>query len=89
VESGFVRPSDLITSIVIGAHLANHGDPWWHVLPFVFLALLLLALPALLVLALGQRAQRLLPKVRDWMDTNSWIVSEIVLVFFIIMVLSG
>ena len=33
-------PSDLICSIVIGTHLANHGDPWWHALPFVFLTLL-------------------------------------------------
>ena len=32
-------PSDLISSIVIGTHLANHGDPWWHALPFVFLTL--------------------------------------------------
>ena len=82
-----VFPSDLICSIVIGTHLANHSDPWWHALPFVFLTLFLLALPALLVLALGQRAQTMLPKVRDWMDTNSWIVSEIVLVFFIVIVL--
>ncbi|MET0957588.1 MAG: GAP family protein, partial [Solirubrobacterales bacterium] len=75
--------------IVIGTHLANHSDPWWHALPFVFLTLFLLGLPALLVLALGQRAETLLPKVRDWMNTNSWIVSEIVLVFFIFIVLGG
>ena len=80
-------PSDLLCSIVIGTHLANHGDPWWHALPFVFLTLFLLALPALMVLALGQRAQTFLPKIRDWMDTNSWIVSEVVLVFFIVIVL--
>jgi hypothetical protein len=82
-------PSDLITSIAVGAHLANHGEPWVHVLPFVGLALLLLALPALAVLALGQRAKTLLPKVRNWMDENSWIVSEVVLVFFIAIVLAG
>ena len=82
-------PSDLITLVVVGTHLANQGDPWWHVLPFIFLALLLLALPALTVLALGQRAESVLPKIRNWMNTNSWIVSEIVLVFFIVIVLRG
>ena len=82
-------PSDLISSVVVGTHLANHGDPWWHALPFVFLTVLLLALPALLVLALGRRAETSLPKVRDWMGANSWIVSEIVLVFFIVIVLAG
>ena len=82
-------PSDVVTSITVGAHLANHGDPWWHALPFVFLTLLLLALPALAVLVLGERAKKVLPKIRNWMDTNSWIVSEIVLAFFIAIVLSG
>ena len=82
-------PSDLITSIVIGTHLANHGDPWWHALPFVLFTVFLLALPALLVVALGKRAETLLPKVRDWMGANSWIVSEVVLVFFIVIVLGG
>ena len=42
-----------------------------------------LGLPALLVLLLGKRAHVFLPKVRDWMNTNSWIVNEIVIVFFI------
>jgi hypothetical protein len=58
-------------------------------LPFILLTLFFLALPALAVLALGQRAKAVLPKVRDWMDDNSWIVSEIVLVFFIAIVLLG
>jgi hypothetical protein len=84
-----VFPSDLITLVVVGTHLANEGHPWWHALPFIALALLLLALPALAVLALGERAENILPKIRNWMDTNSWIVSEIVLVFFIVIVVHG
>lgn len=82
-------PSDLVTSVTVGGHLGNDGDPWWYALPFIFLTVLLLALPALLVAALGQRAQRLLPKVRDWMNANSWIVSEVVIAFFVVIVLSG
>lgn len=82
-------PSDLITSISIGGFLSEHGDPYWHVLPFLFLTLLLLALPALAVGALGEKAHALLPKVRDWMNQNSWIVSEVVIVFFIVIVLTG
>jgi hypothetical protein len=82
-------PSDVLTSIAVGAHIANHGEGWLHVLPFIFLTVLFLALPALAVLTLGQRAEASLPKVRDWMDENSWIVSEIVLAFFIAIVLFG
>jgi hypothetical protein len=82
-------PSDLITSVSIGGFLSSHGDPYLHALPFIFLTLLLLALPALLVAGMGERAQVFLPKVRDWMNGNSWIVSEVVLVFFVAIVLSG
>jgi hypothetical protein len=82
-------PSDIVTSITVGGHLANNGDPWWYALPFILLSLLLLALPALLVAALGHRAQRVLPRVRDWMNSNSWIVSEVVIAFFVVIVLSG
>lgn len=81
-------PSDLVTSISVGGHLGSHDDPWWYALPFVFLALLFLALPALGVLLLGERAERLLPRARDWMNDNSWIVSEFVLALFIVIVLS-
>ena len=55
----------------------------------MLLALFLVALPALAVLVLGERAKTFMPKIRDWMNTNSWIVSEIVLVFFIVIILSG
>jgi len=78
-----VFPTDILTSWAVGTYLASHGDPWWHYLPFVGLTLLFLALPTILILVFGHRAQAFMPKVRDWMNTNSWIVSEIVIVFFI------
>ncbi len=82
-------PSDLATSVSVGMHLGNHGEAWWHTLPFVLLTLLLLAASALAVLPLGERARTLLPKIRDWMNNNSWIVSEVVLAFFIVIVLAS
>jgi hypothetical protein len=78
-----VFPTDILTSWAVGTYLASHGDAWWHYLPFVGLTLLFLALPTILILVFGHRAQAFMPKVRDWMNTNSWIVSEIVIVFFI------
>jgi hypothetical protein len=78
-----VFPTDILTSWAVGTYLASHGDPWWHYLPFVGLTLLFLALPTILILVFGHRAQAVMPKVRDWMNTNSWIVSEVVIVFFI------
>ena len=58
-------------------------------LPFVAFTLLFLALPLLNVLAFGKRGRDILPTVRDWMNANSWIVSEIVLVFFIVIVINS
>jgi len=78
-----VFPTDIVTSVTIGTKVAREGDPWWHVLGFVALTLLLLATPALLVVLMGHRAQAFLPKVRNWMNTNSWIVSELVIALFI------
>jgi threonine/homoserine/homoserine lactone efflux protein len=84
-----VFPTDILTSVAVGGSVARHHDPWWHVLPFVLLTLLFLALPALLLLILGRRAQTLLPKVRDWMNNNSWIVSEIVIGLFVVITASS
>jgi hypothetical protein len=66
----------------VGAFPAGQGDPWWQVLTFVGLTLLLLALPLLIVRAVGIRGRAFLPEARDWMN-NSWVVSEIVLLFFL------
>jgi hypothetical protein len=78
-----VFPTDILTSITVGATIAREGDPWWHALGFVAVTLLLLAIPSILVVLLGARAKVLLPKVRDWMNANSWIISELVILLFI------
>jgi len=78
-----IFPTDILTSVTVGGRLAREGEPWWHALGFVLLTLILLALPALLVLLLGRRAQTVLPKVRDWMNTHSWVVSELVIALFV------
>jgi threonine/homoserine/homoserine lactone efflux protein len=84
-----VMPTDVITMLTVGAYLARHGAPWWHSLPFLLLTLLLAGLPLLVLLLLGRRAQVLLPRLRDWMNTNSWVVSEVVIVFFLVLTISG
>jgi threonine/homoserine/homoserine lactone efflux protein len=84
-----VFPTDILTSIAVGGSVARHHDPWWHVLPFVLLTLLFLALPSLFVLLLGEKGKKLLPEVRDWMNANSWIVSECVIGLFVVITASS
>ena len=84
-----VFPTDILTSVAVGAYLAAHDDPWWHYLPFVALTLLFLALPSLLLLAFRERGQAFLPKARDWMNTNAWVVSELVITLFIALTINS
>jgi hypothetical protein len=82
-------PTDIITMFTVGGHLGRYGNPWWHTLLFVGLTLLLAGAPLLILLLLGKRADVLLPKMRDWMQANSWIVSEAVIVLFLVITISG
>ncbi|MFL5827985.1 MAG: GAP family protein [Thermoleophilaceae bacterium] len=86
-ELGFVLlgffPTDIASSVAVGSRLAGHNEPLWHGVGFYVLTLFLISIPALMVLLLGKRAEVALPKVRDWMDTNSWVVSELVLLLFV------
>jgi len=84
-----VFPSDILTSIAVGGSASAHHDSWWAVLAFVLTTLLLLALPSLLILILGHRAREFMPKVRDWMNNNSWVIGEIVLALFIALTISN
>ena len=84
-----IFPTDILTSVAVGTYLAAHGDEWIDALPFIGLTLLFLSLPALTVVALRERGQALLPKVRDWMNTHSWIVNEIVLTLFVVITINS
>ncbi len=84
-----VFPTDILTSVAVGSYLAGHGDPWWHAGSFVALTLFLLAIPCVAVIALGSRAKTTLPRVRDWMNDNSWVVSEAVVLFFVLLMVNN
>ncbi len=81
----FVFPTDLISWVSVGATNASRHNPYWFNLVFAVIVVLLAAIPLILLLLMGKRAQVLLPKVREWMNTHSWVVSEILVVFFVLM----
>jgi threonine/homoserine/homoserine lactone efflux protein len=84
-----VFPTDILTSVAVGSYLGNKDDPVWHAWIFVAFTLLLLALPALLLLVFRERGQAFLPKAREWMTTNSWVVNELVLLLFVAIVIGN
>jgi hypothetical protein len=82
-----IFPSDLVILITVGTNLAQHNVGMVAALPFIGATILIAALPVLSYLLFRHRAQRLMPKVRDWMNTNSWLVNIIVYVIFILLIL--
>lgn len=84
-----VFPTDIASSVTVGLHVARHGGTWWEILPFVALTLVLLGLPLIGIFVLGRRADVVLPKIRDWMNDNAWVVSEVVLVFFAVITVNS
>ncbi|HYA87180.1 MAG TPA: GAP family protein [Nitrospirota bacterium] len=84
-----LMPTDIVSTVTVGLHLARSESPYWHVVGFIAATLLLAGIPLILNLLLGRRAETLLPRVREWMNTDSWIVSEIVVAFFLMMAVRG
>jgi hypothetical protein len=82
-----VFPSDLVILVTVGINLAQQNASLVGAVPFVAATILIAALPVLSYLLFRRRAERAMPKVRDWMNTNSWLVNIIVYVVFILLIL--
>ena len=80
-------PSDFMILITVGVNLVQQNSSLLAALPFVAATILIAALPALSYLLFRRRAQQAMPKVRDWMNKNSWLVNIIVYVVFIVLIL--
>ena len=82
-----IFPSDFIVLLTVGLNLEHNGHSVVDALPFIGLTILLAALPFLAFLLFHRRAVTAMPKVRDWMNTNSWLVNIIVFCIFIALIL--
>ena len=82
-----VFPSDFIVLMTVGVNLAQNNASLLGALPFVAATILISALPVLSYLMFRRRAEVAMPKVRDWMNKNSWLVNIIVYVVFILLIL--
>ena len=84
-----LMPSDLIIMMTVGTNLAQNNAGLLAALPFIGATVLVAALPLLFFLLFHRRAQQFMPKVRDWMNSNSWLVNIIVCGVFIALILFG
>jgi hypothetical protein len=83
-----VFPSDAMVLLTVGINLEQTNSAIVDALPFIGLTLFIAALPLLVYLLFHRRAVETMPKVRDWMTANSWLVNIIVYVIFILLILA-
>ena len=83
-----VFPSDFVILVTVGINLAQNDASLLAAVPFMAATVFIAALPALSYLLFRHRAKRAMPKVRDWMNKNSWLVNIIVYVIFIVLILA-
>jgi hypothetical protein len=84
----FLMPSDIIIMLTVGTNLDQSNASFTEALPFIGATVLIAALPLLGYLIFHRRAVTAMPKVRDWMNANSWAVNIIVCVIFILLIAS-
>ncbi|HKG76010.1 MAG TPA: GAP family protein [Beijerinckiaceae bacterium] len=80
-------PSDLIVMTTVATNLEHGGDSLGAAVPFILLTALIAALPVLGYLIFQRRAVGAMPRLRDWMNGNSWLVNIIVCAIFIVLIL--
>jgi len=84
-----VMPTDILTMAAVGGYIARQNEPLWHGVGFLLATLLIAGIPLIVLLLLGHRAEAVLPRIRQWMTDNSWIVNEVVILFFIAIEIFG
>jgi len=81
-----LMPSDVLIMLTVGMNIEHSNGSYVDALPFVGLTALVAAVPLLGYLLFRRRAQTAMPKVRDWINDNSWLVNIIVCVVFILLI---
>ena len=83
-----LMPSDLVVMMTVGVHLERSGSSFAEALPFIGLTVLIAALPLLAFLLFHRRAEAAMPRVRDWMNTHSWLINIMACAVFIVLILA-
>ncbi|MFI0822584.1 GAP family protein [Streptomyces sp. NPDC021098] len=83
-----LMPSDIMVMLTVGASLEQHRAALVQALPFIGATVLIAALPLLVYLVFGTRARRAMPRLREWLNTHSWVVNVAACLLFIVLILA-
>lgn len=81
-----IFPSDAVVLLTVGANLEQNGNSVADALPFIGLTILIAATPFLAYMLLRRRAVDAMPKVREWMNSHSWLINIIACAIFIVLI---
>jgi hypothetical protein len=81
-----LMPSDIVVMLTVGAHLEHNDAGLAAALPFIAATVVIAALPLLALLFLRERADRAMPRVREWIGTHSWVVNIAAYMIFIVLI---
>ncbi|WP_103501844.1 MULTISPECIES: GAP family protein [Streptomyces] len=84
-----LMPSDLLVMLTVGVHLSQNDAGLTGALPFLGLTVLIAALPLLAREVFHRRARVAMPRIRDWMNSHSWLINIGVCLLFVVLILSG
>lgn len=82
-----LMPSDILIMLTVGAHLEQHDAGLGAALPFIGATVLIAALPMLAFLLFRGHAERVMPQVREWVNTHSWVVNIAACLIFVALIL--
>jgi uncharacterized membrane protein YtjA (UPF0391 family) len=83
-----LMPTDLMAMSAVATNLVSNGLSYIDAAPFLLLTWFIAALPLLSYLVFRKRAIVAMPKVRDWMNDNSYLVNIALCVLFIYLIAS-
>jgi hypothetical protein len=83
-----LMPSDVIIMLTTGLNLHRRSLGFVEAIPFIALTVAIAALPLIFYVLFRHRAMRAMPRVRDWMNDNSWLVNIIVYGIFIVLIVA-
>jgi hypothetical protein len=84
-----LMPSDIIIMLTVGMNIEHNNAGLVNAMPFIFMTLIVAALPLLIYLLFGRHARGTMPTIRDWMNAKSWLVNIIVCLIFIALIVFG
>jgi Sap, sulfolipid-1-addressing protein len=84
-----LMPSDVVIMLTVATNLEQNDASIVAATPFVVATIAIAALPFLAYVLFHRAAQRAMPRVRDWMTSNSWLVNIVVYCIFIVLILAS